>query len=133
MEHLHAQWPVETDDGSAAILDALEAALGRSDLDSALGLVQILRRRVTPQLSMLPSSEGFTERELATLALLPDGSLSQKDMAKALGVSHNTLKTHLRSLYLKLGAHSRAEAIERAELLASTTVTRVQRHLNAVH
>ena len=41
MEHLHARWPVETDDGSGAILDALEAALERSDLDSAVGLVQI--------------------------------------------------------------------------------------------
>ena len=30
MEHLHARWPVETDDGSGAILDALEAALERA-------------------------------------------------------------------------------------------------------
>jgi LuxR family maltose regulon positive regulatory protein len=35
-------------------------------------------------------------------------------MAATLYVSHNTVKTHLRSIYQKLGVASRAEAIERA-------------------
>ena len=35
-------------------------------------------------------------------------------MAATLNVSHNTVKTHLRAVYQKLGVTSRAEAIERA-------------------
>ena len=56
----------------------------------------------------------LTGQETATLRLLPDGSLSQKDIARTMGVTRNTLKTHLKSLYLKLGVHCRSEAIHRA-------------------
>jgi LuxR family maltose regulon positive regulatory protein len=35
-------------------------------------------------------------------------------MADTLVVSRNTVKTHLRSIYQKLGAASRSQAIERA-------------------
>jgi LuxR family maltose regulon positive regulatory protein len=35
-------------------------------------------------------------------------------MAATLYISRNTVKTHLRSVYQKLGVASRAEAIERA-------------------
>ena len=35
-------------------------------------------------------------------------------MAATLYISLNTVKTHLRSIYQKLGASSRSEAIERA-------------------
>jgi LuxR family maltose regulon positive regulatory protein len=35
-------------------------------------------------------------------------------MAATLYISRNTVKTHLRSIYQKLGASSRSEAIERA-------------------
>jgi LuxR family maltose regulon positive regulatory protein len=34
-------------------------------------------------------------------------------MAEVLYVSRNTVKTHLRSIYQKLGAESRSQAIER--------------------
>ena len=67
----------------------------------------------------------LTTRELAALRQLTDGSMSQKDIARALGVSRNTIKTHLKSLYLKLGVHCRGEAIHRAReygLLPETLV-----------
>ena len=35
-------------------------------------------------------------------------------MADVLHVSHNTVKTHLRLVYQKLGAESRSQALERA-------------------
>ena len=35
-------------------------------------------------------------------------------MAEVLCVSRNTVKTHLRSVYQKLGVESRSQAIERA-------------------
>jgi LuxR family transcriptional regulator, maltose regulon positive regulatory protein len=40
--------------------------------------------------------------------------LSAREIAAELGVSPNTVKTHMRHLYWKLGAHSRHEAVRRA-------------------
>ena len=54
----------------------------------------------------------LTDAELRVLKLLPTTSYAQ--MAAALYISRNTVKTHLRSIYQKLGASSRSEAIERA-------------------
>ena len=53
-----------------------------------------------------------TDAELRVLKLLPTTSYAQ--IAAALYISRNTVKTHLRSIYQKLGASSRSEAIERA-------------------
>ncbi len=52
----------------------------------------------------------LTKRELAVLARLPECA-SVSELAGALGVSPNTVKTQLRSLYRKLGAASREDAI----------------------
>ena len=57
-------------------------------------------------------AEPLTAAELRVLKLLPTASYLQ--IAATLYVSHNTVKTHLRSIFQKLGASSRAEAIERA-------------------
>jgi LuxR family maltose regulon positive regulatory protein len=54
----------------------------------------------------------LTTAELRVLELLPTSSYTE--MAATLFISHNTVKTHLRSIYQKLGVSSRAEAIERA-------------------
>ena len=99
-------------------LDLIEHALQSGDLDSARRQVRAIRQCVvgTPEVAPTPAAipVELTRRELATLHLLPDGSMSQKDIARELGVTRNTLKTHLKSLYLKLGAHCRGEAIQRA-------------------
>jgi LuxR family maltose regulon positive regulatory protein len=54
----------------------------------------------------------LTDAELRVLKLLPTTSYVQIDAA--LYISLNTVKTHLRSIYQKLGASSRPEAIQRA-------------------
>jgi len=56
--------------------------------------------------------EPLTAAELRILKLLPASTYLQ--MAATLYVSRNTVKTHLRSIYQKLGVTSRSEAIERA-------------------
>jgi LuxR family maltose regulon positive regulatory protein len=57
-------------------------------------------------------AEPLTEAELRILKLLPTSTYPQ--MAAALYISRNTVKTHRRSIYQKLGVTSRSEAIERA-------------------
>ena len=43
--------------------------------------------------------------------------LSAPEIAGELSVSTSTVKTHMRNLYTKLGAHSRAEAVVSARVL----------------
>ena len=58
----------------------------------------------------------LTERELAVLHLLPSRR-SQREIAAALVVSPNTVKTHTRGIYNKLAASTREEAVARAREL----------------
>jgi ATP/maltotriose-dependent transcriptional regulator MalT len=66
--------------------------------------------------SLHPLVEPLSERELDVLRLLPS-ELSTTEMADELVVSVNTIRTHLKNLYGKLGVHSRYEAIARAKEL----------------
>jgi LuxR family maltose regulon positive regulatory protein len=65
-------------------------------------------------------AEQLTDREAAVLRFLPT-MMSNHEIAAELFVSVNTVKTHLRSIYRKLAAADRREAVTRArelELLA---------------
>jgi LuxR family transcriptional regulator, maltose regulon positive regulatory protein len=57
-------------------------------------------------------AEPLTAAEERVLQLLPTSSYLQ--IADTLYISRNTVKTHLRSIYQKLGVASRSEALERA-------------------
>jgi len=58
------------------------------------------------------TAEPLTAAEARVLKLLPTSTYPQ--IAAALYISRSTVKTHLQSVYHKLGVASRAEAIERA-------------------
>lgn len=62
------------------------------------------------------ASLGISAREVEVLLLLAAGR-SNKEMASALAVSPNTVKTHLANLYGKLGAARRTEAVRRGREL----------------
>jgi LuxR family maltose regulon positive regulatory protein len=58
----------------------------------------------------------LSERELEVMRLLPS-HLSQREIAAELYVSFNTIRTHTRVIFRKLGVSSRAEAVARAREL----------------
>lgn len=55
--------------------------------------------------------EPLTERELETLRLL-NSHLPTPEIADILALSVNTVRTHIKSIYAKLGVHSRSTAID---------------------
>ncbi len=62
------------------------------------------------------AAEDLSEAELRVVRFLPS-NLKAAEIAAELFVSPNTVRTHLRHIYSKLDAHSRAEAVERAREL----------------
>lgn len=52
----------------------------------------------------------LTDREERILQLLSATHLSQREMARELGISLITIKSHVKAIYVKLGATSREEA-----------------------
>ncbi len=58
----------------------------------------------------------LTQRERAVLSLLTS-DLSESDIARELFVSHSTVHSHTKSIYRKLGASTRSEALDRARML----------------
>lgn len=63
------------------------------------------------------ASLGLTPRECQVLDLLASGRTND-ELAKTLGVSPNTIKTHLASLFAKLEVDRRVKAIEKARFLS---------------
>lgn len=59
---------------------------------------------------------GVSEREYAVLKQLASGQ-SNKEIARALGISPNTVKSHVAHLYTKLAVSKRTEAVNRAREL----------------
>jgi LuxR family transcriptional regulator, maltose regulon positive regulatory protein len=61
-------------------------------------------------------TEELTAREQAVLLLLPSG-LSARELGGELGISRDTVKTHTKSIYRKLAASNRRDAVARAREL----------------
>jgi LuxR family maltose regulon positive regulatory protein len=73
--------------------------------------VEAVHQKLREQSAAEILNEALTSRELDVLRLLQRGK-SLQEIAVELYLSSNTVKTHARSLYRKLGAHSRAEALK---------------------
>jgi LuxR family maltose regulon positive regulatory protein len=61
-------------------------------------------------------TDELTAREHAVLGLLPTG-LSAREIADELGISRDTVKTHTKRIYQKLGVSSRCSAVARGREL----------------
>ena len=63
-----------------------------------------------------PLVDALSERELDVLRLL-ESDLGGPDIARELSVSVNTVRTHTRHIYAKLGVTTRREAVREAARL----------------
>lgn len=64
----------------------------------------------------LVKTEGFSEREADVLLYLCHG-YPNSEIAEQLGISQNTVKTHLKNIYSKLDVTNRTQAAAEAKLL----------------
>jgi LuxR family maltose regulon positive regulatory protein len=78
------------------------------------GSLSAAPRRVTASNAALTAD--FSERETAVLRLLAS-KLSQREIGGVLFISFNTVKTHSRSIFRKLGVGTRDDAVARAREL----------------
>ena len=103
--------------GSRELLEALprhetaHAALLADILDVLHGAAPAAENRLPP-----PMAEELSPGELRVLRYLPT-NLSRPEIAGELSVSPNTVSTHIRSIYAKLGVRDRSSAVQRAREL----------------
>jgi DNA-binding NarL/FixJ family response regulator len=104
-------WGIVSPDAPAAELRAAvqAAAEGLTVLPPPLA-EQLLGQVGTQALEITPLNEPLTARELEVLELLSAG-LPNKQIARKLQISEHTVKFHISSIYTKLGASSRTEAV----------------------
>jgi LuxR family transcriptional regulator, maltose regulon positive regulatory protein len=88
------------------VLALLDGGIGRFGRHE--DFVALLRSRRAAHET--PGAQNLTARELELLAELPTLGTNE-EIAAALVVSVNTVKTHLRSIYRKLGVSTRREAM----------------------
>ena len=103
-------------DRPAAIALAQEARLllasAPDGADAQLARVDRLERQLAGPPPGMPSGGSLTERELAVLWLLR-GTLSLREIGQELSLSQNTIKSHAKAIYRKLGVSSRQDAVAR--------------------
>jgi len=111
-----------TYEGDADIRRALEAGargylLKDMLLTEVITAIRAVRRgdRVIPtavaaRLAEFPERSDLTERELEVLQLVARG-LSNKQVARAIGRTDETVKIHLKNMFAKLGVADRTEAV----------------------
>jgi LuxR family maltose regulon positive regulatory protein len=103
--------------GSRELLEALprhetaHAALLADILDALHGSAPAAKDQTPP-----PDAEELSPGELRVLRYLPT-NLSRPEIAGELSVSPNTVSTHIRSIYAKLGVRDRSSAVQRAREL----------------
>jgi LuxR family maltose regulon positive regulatory protein len=113
-----AQFLIDTGDHAEAAVCVAEAREVLISLPDGAQAQQARLERLEQQLPYRPRAPKdptgpLTEREEAVLRLLR-GTLSLREIGHELFLSTNTIKTHTRAIYRKLGATTRAEAVERA-------------------
>jgi DNA-binding NarL/FixJ family response regulator len=86
----------------------------REELATAIRAVAAGESLLDPEMVLAATDDaGLTARELEVLTLMADGH-NNAQIAASLFVSENTVKTHVRRIFDKLGSHDRAAAVLQA-------------------
>lgn len=104
--------------GARTVLQEIDELLTRRpDLGTLVGEVAALRARLTRERgSSVPGASALSAAELRLLPMLST-HLSFPEMAAELFLSSHTIKSQMKSIYRKLGASSRSQAVTRAREL----------------
>lgn len=89
---------------------------GRAFLDPSVvpAVFRILKQRMDPWSNQnTGGKEPLSERELEVLKGIVEG-LKDRDIARILSISEHTVRSHVKSVYRKLGVSSRSQAVARA-------------------
>jgi LuxR family maltose regulon positive regulatory protein len=104
----------------AAFQDNAERAGGSRELISYISnLTAAWRPRYQSEPQQAPTSavvESLSERESDILKLIA-GGMSNKEIARNLAITPETVKTHVKHIFTKLNVEKRAQAVSRAEIL----------------
>jgi len=92
-----------------ALLD--RASQGEPAFTPALARRLLVEFAKPPEKPATPEPDGLTDRERDVLELMVEGIVSNRKLAKRLGLSENTVKFHVRNILDKLRLHNRAEAV----------------------
>jgi LuxR family maltose regulon positive regulatory protein len=82
-------------------------------------LMTFWRSRHQAELEQTPTSvltEPLSARESEILKLIAEG-LSNKEIARALAITPETVKSHVKHIFIKLNVEKRAQAVSRAQML----------------
>jgi DNA-binding NarL/FixJ family response regulator len=93
------------------------AAAGEAVISRRIGMLLLQRLRHVPDVAGLRPVKGpLTQREWEVIDLLLDGH-NTDDIARALVISTETVRSHVKNILRKLGARNRADAVLAAQRL----------------
>ncbi len=96
--------------------DRLAPKLGEFAMEEGGSLAAATLEAPPSDAPTAPNEVGLSERELEVMHWLADGA-SNRDIARAMFVSENTVKFHLKSVYAKLQVDGRVQAVRAAQRL----------------
>jgi len=77
-------------------------------------LLQPAANEGEPAAALPPAADGLTQREREVALLVADG-LRSREVAERLGIASQTVKSHLKTIFDKLGVRNRVELARRLE------------------
>ena len=101
------------DRGRAADLFSEAEEIAAACRDAGVLPTRLAAAKRAARITRATAGDALSERELTVLRYL-SGGLSESEIARELYLSFNTVHSHVKAIYRKLGVSSRAEALARA-------------------